>query len=112
MTALGELPSKARVLMLWETRSLACLPVCDPDEVIDRWYDDSLKYASAEEALTAWRAQGYTHLLLSTSGREFVQEKDGRISLENWNKLETLLKNLPAPDTIAPGYELYELNTK
>jgi len=112
MTALGELPSNARVLMLWETRNLACLPACDPDEVIDRWYDDSLKYASAEETLTSWLAQGYTHLLLSVTGREFVQENDSRISQENWEKLETLLNNLPAPDAIAPGYELYELNTQ
>jgi len=112
MSALKDLPPNARVLMLWETRSLACLPVCDPDEVIDRWYDDSLKYASAEETLAAWRAQGYSHLLLNISGREFVQENDSRISPENWTKLQTLLNNLPVPESLAPGYELYTLDTR
>ena len=109
MAALEELPPNARVLMLWETRSLACLSICDPDEVIDRWYDDSLKYASADDVLATWGAQGYTHLLLNNNGREFVQENDGRISPENWTKLQTLLNNLPAPESIAPGYELYKL---
>jgi hypothetical protein len=110
MSALDALPSNARVLMLWETRSLACLPVCDPDEVIDRWYDDSHKYASAEETLAAWRTQGYTHLLLNVTGREFVQESDRRISPESWHMLDTLLESLPQPEIVAPGYELYKLD--
>jgi hypothetical protein len=110
MSALKELPSKARVLMLWETRSLACLPACDPDEVIDRWYDDSHQYASAEEILAAWRVQGYTHLLLNVTGRKFVQESDRRITPENWNTLDTLLESLPQPEMVAPGYELYRLD--
>ena len=112
MTALMDLPPKARVLMLWETRSLACLPICDPDEVIDRWYDDSLKYASVDDVLAAWGTEGYTHLLLNVTGRQFVQENDSRISPENWKKLDTLLNNLPIPETVAPGYELYMLNTQ
>lgn len=109
MFALEGLPSNARVLMLWETRSLACLPKCDPDEVIDRWYDDSHQYASAEEILAAWRAQGYTHLLMNVSGRKFVQENDRRITPEDWNMLDTLLESLPTLEEIAPGYELYKL---
>jgi hypothetical protein len=96
--------------MLWETRNLACLPKCDPDEIIDRWYDDSFKYTSAEETLSTWRVQGYTHLLIFQIGREFVQETDERISPASWSKLDTILKTLPVPEAIAPGYELYELN--
>ena len=111
MSALQGLPPNARVLMLWETRSLACLPLCDPDEVIDRWYDDSYKYASAEETLEAWRAQGYTHLLLNTAGREFVQDNDTRISQQSWDRLEILLKSLPAPEAVGSGYQLYKLGT-
>ncbi len=26
--------------MLWEPRSLYCLPVCSPDEILDRWRGD------------------------------------------------------------------------
>ncbi|MGB7874644.1 MAG: hypothetical protein WBL25_09695 [Anaerolineales bacterium] len=112
MTSLSELPKDARVLMLWETRSLSCLPNCDPDETIDRWYETSLEYASAEEILNSWRAQGYTHLLVNRIGLNFIQENDGRISSENWDKLETLLSMLAPSNAVAPGYELYELNAK
>ncbi len=37
MQALNKLPAGSRVVMLWEARSLYCLPVCEPDEIIDRW---------------------------------------------------------------------------
>ena len=45
MQAVRELPPDAHVLMLWETRSLNCLPKCDPDEVIDRWFHDTRVYS-------------------------------------------------------------------
>ncbi len=112
ISSLKELPPDARVLMLWETRSLGCLPICDPDETIDHWYETSLTYASAEEILSLWQSQGYTHLLLNKIGLEFIQKNDGRISLENWEKLEILLNMLPSPAPVAPGYELYELDRK
>jgi hypothetical protein len=110
MVTLDGLPSNARILMLWETRSLACLPDCDPDEVIDRWYDDSQTYADSEQILRSWRAQGYTHLLLRVAGLDFVRASDSRISAKNWEKLDSLLNSLTLPDKIAPGYELYELS--
>lgn len=109
LTALRELPPNARVLMLWETRNLGCLPSCDPDETIDRWYEISLSYASAEEILKLWQSQGYTHLLLNKVGLDFIHENDRRISPENWEKLETLLSMLPPPVSVSPGYDLYEL---
>ena len=112
ITTLGDLPSDARVLMLWETRNFGCLPNCDPDETIDRWYETSLTYASAKEILGLWQVQGYTHLLLNRIGIEFIQENDGRISSGNWEKLETLLSMLPSPTPISPGYDLYELQVK
>ena len=110
MAALDKLPPDARVLMLWETRSLACLPTCDPDEIIDRWYDDSHKFASAEETLAAWRDQGYTHLLVHVTGMEFLRETDSRISSSSWEMLDTLLQSLPMQQAVAPGYKLYGLD--
>ncbi len=110
MSALETLPSNSRVLMLWETRSLACLPICDPDEIIDRWYDDSLKYTDVEQILSAWRKQKYTHLLLNIKGAEFVRKNDSRINRESWMKLDSILESLPAPEMVSPGYKLYELD--
>jgi len=112
MTALGELPPDSKVLMLWETRNLACLPICDPDEVIDRWYDESHKYASPEEILAAWRAQDYTHMLLYVNGKNFVQKTDERFNQNDWEKLDALLKIIPTPKVVAPGYDLYPLTVE
>jgi len=112
ISALEELPPNARVLMLWETRSLGCLPICDPDETIDRWYEASLAYPSAEEILSTWQSQGYTHILLNKLGMEFIKENDQRIGPGNWEKLEILLRILLPPQSVDPGYDLYELKGK
>jgi len=110
MSAIKKLPEGSRVLMLWETRSFGCLPVCEPDEIIDRWYDDSLKYQSAEDVLAAWKSQGYTHILLNVSGYNYVRESDTRIAPERWDMLDVLLKSLPEPEEVAPGYRLYRID--
>lgn len=109
MEAIGALPPGSRVLMLWETRSLSCVPICDPDEVIDRWYDAVHTYTSAEGTLFAWRAQGYTHLLLNVTGREFVEAGSSRISPAEWARLDDLLASLPSPEAVGDGYMLYQL---
>ncbi len=96
MQALRELPPGSRVLMLWETRSLYCLPVCDPDEVIDRWYTDRRLYQTPEQILAAWQEQGYTHLLLFQTGADFVRlHHTGELPESDWQALDALLASLP-----------------
>ena len=110
MQAIRDLPEGSRVLMLWETRSLYCLPKCDPDEVIDRWYHDVRTDATAERIVTSWRGQGYTHLLISLDGELFVRESESRFSLDDWVQLDTLLGELPPPVKFGESYSLYSLN--
>lgn len=109
MQAVQNLPPGSRLLMLWETRSLYCLPVCDPDEVIDRWYTDMRLYQTPERILAAWQAQGYSHLLIFETGADFVRRyHTGELPEEDWSALEALLASLPAPQRW-DGYALYPL---
>ncbi|MEZ0395356.1 MAG: glycosyltransferase family 39 protein [Anaerolineales bacterium] len=109
MQALQDLPPGSRVLMAWETRSLYCLPICDPDEVIDRWYTDMRLYQTPERILAAWQEQGYTHLLVFQSGADFVRRHhEGELTENDWETLEALLASLPAARRWS-DYTLYVL---
>jgi hypothetical protein len=70
--SMRELPVDARVIMLWEPRSLYCAAECIPDALLDRWWHARRTIGSAEAIADAWRAQGVTHVLLSRLGYEFV----------------------------------------
>lgn len=109
MQSIRELPFGSKVLMLWETRSLYCLPKCDPDEVIDRWYHDIRVYGSADKVLAAWREQGYTHLLINLDGAKYIQETEPLFSGQDWAQLSALLSQLPTPVTFGESYSLYSL---
>jgi hypothetical protein len=58
MQAVNELPSTSKVLMLWEPRSLYCLPQCDPDEVLDRWIHDRHRFTDPNRILESWQQVG------------------------------------------------------
>jgi hypothetical protein len=109
MQAIRALPPGARVLMLWETRSLDCLPKCDPDEVIDRWFHDIRTLKNSDAILADWRAQGYTHLLLRVEGADFVMEHEPWFRPEDWAQLDALLAKLPPPIKFGESYSLYSL---
>ncbi len=110
MKTIQSLPADSRVLMLWETRGLACWPKCDADEVIDRWYDDVNTFQTPEKILASWQEKGYTHLLLNQAGVDFVRPREPRLTTEDWEKFETLLTRL-GPPTILGSYALYPLQT-
>ena len=110
MESIHELPENSRVLMLWEPRGYYCQPVCDPDEIIDKWPSDSRKYADSPTITRAWKAQGYTHLLIYNTGKEFVRTEDPQGSFINWTLLDATLRNLRIEKQIEGGsYTLYKL---
>ena len=109
MSSIAELPTDARILMLWETRGFSCIPNCEPDEIIDRWYADFRIYGSEEAVLENWRAAGYTHLLFFNRGAEFIEENDSAYSSKDWMALEKLLKELHLLEDIDDSYQLFYL---
>ncbi len=117
MKAVSELPPGSRALMLWETRSLYCLPKCEPDEVLDRWlrerYDGGSvagEARSPQAILEGWRAQGYTHLLVHRLGADFLRAENQPVyQVSDWQALDDLLALLPPGEDFGGAYVLYRL---
>jgi len=115
MQAINALPSGSKALMLWETRSLYCLPKCDADEIIDRWiadrYEDrSMIPRSTQEILASWQRSGYTHLLYYHAGADFLRQEEHFLDDEEWLVLDDLLADLPVQEKFGEAYSLYRLS--
>ena len=100
--------------MLWEARSLYCLPVCEPDEIIDRWkrdrYEGSGAHpASAEEIIQSWKEAGYTHLLFYRLGADFIRSQSPDSTADDWAALEVLLRQLYLMQNFGDTYLLYRI---
>lgn len=115
MQALRDLPPGDRALLLWEPRSLYCLPRCDPDEVLDRWKRARTGVPGAappenDAILADWRLAGYTHVLFYRSGANFIrQENRLAYTAADWLALEDLLLDLPQLQDFGGAYQLYTL---
>ncbi len=67
------LPPDAVVLFLWEPRSYHCRVQCWPDALLDRFLHSTHLYGTdAGTIAAAWRAQGFTHVLLYRTGYEAI----------------------------------------
>lgn len=109
MRAVRDLSEGSKVLMLWEPRSLYCLPRCFPDEILDRWLHERHLSGSNEEILNKWMKAGYTHLMLNQFGADFIRNTDHRYSSDDWQSLKSMLAFLPEPDNFGDSYYLYPL---
>jgi hypothetical protein len=109
MEAVGRLTPQSQVLLLWEPRSLYCLPRCEPDEILDRWVHDLTVLGSPAAVLQSWRQSGYTHILYFRAGANFIREDDPRYPAEIWQALEALLAELPTGDDFGGAYSLISL---
>jgi hypothetical protein len=112
MARINALPEGSRVVMLWETRSLACGAhlACDPDVVIDRWWHLRRTLGSAPAILAQWRAAEATHVLIYDAGARFVAA-DGRSPLEpaDWSELDQLRAQLRLVEDFGSVYSLYAI---
>lgn len=110
MQMIETLPVNTRILMLWETRNFECLPKCDSDEIIGRWYHDWTLYKSSDAILASWKKQGYTHIMINRNGANFVRLYDVNApNSEYWDGLEDTLAALIPIQENTGGYELYQL---
>lgn len=109
MESMEQLPAGSRVIMLWEPRSLYCLPRCVPDVWIDRWLVDLRRHGSGEAVLDAWQRAGTSHVLLHVAGLEFTRQSDPRYTPADWDALDELLTRLERLEAIGDGYVLYRV---
>ncbi|MBM3153479.1 MAG: glycosyltransferase family 39 protein, partial [Chloroflexi bacterium] len=109
MEGIASLPDGSKVVMLWEPREYYCLPRCDGDEIIDRWYHETHTHPDALSVIESWKAEGYTHLLLNAFGAEYVEQETAMFDRRDWEMLEDLLSLLPLPEAYGQSYLLYPL---
>lgn len=112
MRFLRSLPEGSRVLMLWEPRSLYCLPVCEPDEVLDRWLrerHDPSGPRDIQTILRGWKDRSYTYILYYKAGAEFLRGEDENYEPADWEAIEELLASLELVENFGDTYVLYRL---
>jgi hypothetical protein len=107
---ISEMPTDGRTLMLWETRGYACLPACDPDEVIDRWSHDLAVYGSQQAMFSAWRAAGFDYVLYYRLGAQFVHADPEHFHAFDLDAVETGLTQLPVVRDFNGDYVLFTLS--
>jgi len=110
MQALRQLPAGDRTLLLFEPRSLYCMPRCAPDEILDHWKRDRATLQDAQLIRQSWLDQGFTHVLFYRTGADFlVDANDPHHTRADLDALKAFLNTLPAPVDFGGVYQLYSL---
>jgi hypothetical protein len=109
MQSIQALPDDSSVLLLFEPRSLYCLPKCRPDEILDRWLVDLKRRDYSQSVIADWLQQGYTHVLYYRSGADFLFSEDHRYRELDVPATDSLLAELPQVADFGGAYILYEL---
>ncbi len=110
MQSIQALPDNPSVVLLFEPRSLYCLPHCRPDEILDRWLVDLDRRDYSPQVITDWLQEGFTHVLYYRVGAEYLFSEDHRFDQVNVPATDSLLRELPVVADFDGVYILYELN--
>ncbi len=109
----AQTPADASIYFLFEPRSYGVNRQVQPDAINDNFAHDLYLYHNADAILNAWRAQGYTHVLVSQRGLDFVAadlRKSGLFDLDltrEWKQVAARLKWVASSSDGA--YDLYAL---
>jgi hypothetical protein len=113
MKQVKDLPMGSRVLMLYEPRGYECVPLCDPDEILDQWKVSLTRFENNSEILNSWQEAGYTHLLVYVKGMDFLRdEPDPHHPVYELDSLDEFLDNLSDPIDFGGWYSLFDLMQK
>lgn len=108
--AVNQLPVGAKVLFLYEPRGLACIPTCDPDEILDQWKISRLVNATKESVLNLWKQTGYNYLFVNQAGMQFLADgSDPHHPAEEVQALQDLLNQLPLVQSFGESYKIFKL---
>lgn len=108
--SINGLPEGSRVIMLYEPRGLYCLPICEPDEILDRWRHDLNKFGDPQVVLASWKQQGFTHILYNRAGTQFLREdQDPHHPVKDMDILDQTLNGLDMVEDFNSMYEIYNM---
>jgi 4-amino-4-deoxy-L-arabinose transferase-like glycosyltransferase len=98
MQFVNELPAASKVLFLWEPRSYYARRVVQPDAILDAFAHRRATLRDADSIAAALRSEGYTHILLSRGGLDYIlQTGYDSITLEDAQVLQELLSRHAKP---------------
>ncbi len=88
-----NLPTTSRVLFLWETRSYYAQRWVQPDASLDLFPHWTWQLPDADSVVALWRSEGYTHVLMSRIGLDFmIQSEGGPVTVRDLGILQEIVK--------------------
>lgn len=76
MTLLKNMPANANVYFLFEPRSYGMPVQVEPDIINANFSHGLWLYKTPEKIIANWKQRGYTHILLSKLGADFIYQSD------------------------------------
>jgi hypothetical protein len=108
--AVNELPAGSKTLFLYEPRGLACVPACDPDEILDQWKISRMGNPDIVSVLELWKQKGYNYLLVNQAGMRFLADgSDPHHPAGEVQALQDLLKQVKLVQTFGTSFQIYQI---
>lgn len=104
-----SLPRDSKVYFLFEPRSYGMKVFSEPDILIANFQHDLWLYQSPKAMIAVWKQQGFTHVLISNTGADFMFQNEATSSPQNSAFIELkeiLLKVKTAPDGTFTLYQI------
>jgi len=107
LALIETLPAASKVYFLFEPRSYGMKAYSEPDIINIHFQHDLWMYQTPEKVVESWEREGYTHVLFSNQGAEFI--RDNAPSADYWDDLQATLNMLTLSVPEVNGYQLYQL---
>lgn len=108
--AVNALPTGSKTLFLYEPRGLACIPACDPDEILDHWKISRMQNPNGNSVLELWKQKGYNYLMVNQAGMQFLADgSDPHHPAEEVQALQDLLSRIKLVQSFGESYQIYQL---
>ena len=105
-----NVPEDAKVYFLFEPRSYGMNVQVQPDAINTNFSHDLWLNKTPENILTAWKQQGYTHILLSQPGADFIfQSETSSLSNEKAMLEQVKLLLIKAGKSQSGDYVLFKI---
>jgi 4-amino-4-deoxy-L-arabinose transferase-like glycosyltransferase len=110
LSLVNNAPLNAKIYFLFEPRSYGMNAYVQPDSINVNFAHDIWLYKTPEKIVESWKLQGYTHVLLSKTGAEFIFENESSLRPKDellLGKVETLL--IAVGESQSGNYVLYKI---
>lgn len=110
LSLVNNAPHNAKIYFLFEPRSYGMNAYVQPDSINVNFAHDVWLYKNPENMVKSWKLQGYTHVLLSKTGAEFLFKNEPFLTPKDkllLRKVEALL--ITVEKSQGGDYVLYKI---